>query len=102
MLLRSVRICNLYPAKVLFPILYDVTSFEITLDYQFYKGSSQNEGNSFEGPYNKDYSIGGSILGSPYSGNYHKTERTYVAVSRCVAPTSHPENHHCYSVGFRV
>ena len=31
-------------------------------------GVSQNYGYHFGGPYNKDYSILGSILGSPYCG----------------------------------
>ena len=31
-------------------------------------GVSQNQGYLFGGPYNKDYSILGSILGSPYFG----------------------------------
>ena len=31
-------------------------------------GLSQNEGYHFGGPYNKDYGILGSILGSPYFG----------------------------------
>ena len=31
-------------------------------------GVSQNQGYHFGGPYNKDYSILGSILGSPYFG----------------------------------
>ena len=33
-----------------------------------YLGVSQNWGYLFGGPYNKDYSILGSILGSPYFG----------------------------------
>ena len=33
-----------------------------------YMGVSQNWGYLFGGPYNKDYSILGSILGSPYFG----------------------------------
>ena len=33
-----------------------------------YMGVSQNYGYLFEGPHNKDYSILGSILGSPYFG----------------------------------
>ena len=32
---------------------------------------SQNRGTLFGGPYNKDYSILGSILGSLILGNYH-------------------------------
>ena len=31
-------------------------------------GVSQNQGYHFRGPHNKDYSILGSILGSPYLG----------------------------------
>ena len=31
-------------------------------------GASQNRGTLFGGPHNKDYSILGSILGSPYFG----------------------------------
>ena len=33
-----------------------------------YMGVSQNWGYHFRGPHNKDYSILGSILGSPYLG----------------------------------
>ena len=33
-----------------------------------YLGISQNKGYRFEGSHNKDYSILGSILGSPYFG----------------------------------
>ena len=39
----------------------------ITRDYT-YMGVSQNQGYHFRGPNNKDYSILGSILGSPYFG----------------------------------
>ena len=34
-------------------------------------GLSQNQGYNSGGPYNEDYSILGSMLGSPIWGNYH-------------------------------
>ena len=34
-------------------------------------GVSENRGTPFGGPYTKDPTIGGTILGSPIFGNYH-------------------------------
>ena len=42
-------------------------------------GSFPKLGYPYGGPYNKDYSILGSILGPPVSGNYH------VAAVVCIA-----------------
>ena len=39
-----------------------------------YMEVSQNYGYLLGGPYNKDYSILGSILGCPILGNYHMVQ----------------------------
>ena len=39
-------------------------------------GVSQNWGYLFGGPHNKDYNLLGSILGSPFLGNYQMTSQT--------------------------
>ena len=45
-------------------------------------GVSQNYGYLFGGPHNKDCSILGSILRSPYLGNYHIESRKPEALAR--------------------
>ena len=42
--------------------------------YGVYGGFPKTSSTFWGGPYHKDYSLLGSILGSPYSGNYHFAE----------------------------
>ena len=49
------------------PVLFAPNCVAPTFEIS-HMGVSQNYGYPFGGPYNKDYSILGSILGSPYLG----------------------------------
>ena len=46
-----------------------------------YMGVPKNYGYLFGGPYNKDYSILGSILGSPYFGKLPYRDNYYLGFS---------------------
>ena len=49
-------------------------------------GVSQNYGYHFGGPHNKDYSILGSILGSPYFGKLPYRLESYTSFKNIVVP----------------
>ena len=50
-----------------------------------------------EAPYNKDYSIGGSILGPPIFGNYHIILATIFEHQQCSLMFAGAELHHVRS-----